>query len=287
MQSEMLNVVPFYLATIAMLTEQDKVYMADFGVVVLRECCIQARHLTDCFEEMLDLKRAGIFLSSLRGCIIRNASSAMPLTVLRDPEYEKRRFRDLVAEQRFTVAGLKQLASDLKLALYYMEQWQSNFGCCESLASVMKRVETSLDNLRLKIVGLLHEPEGEYNPEFDFDFRWENCAWTEENLASSQKKPDDRACELLAEKAACLVSLADEFCSEHPITMETVQKKILDEWSSGCKRIDMELAAQLLEKSESFAIATHMPCFKALLEESLFRAPVSSSQEAGALFLTW
>ena len=105
---------------------------------------------------------------------------------------------------------------------------------------------------------------------------WENCAWTEENLASkrlfpghvfpaknrkwqqrlrvsdrslrimvlrihweqehqscekrSQKKPDDRACELLAEKAACLVSLADEFCSEHPITMETVQKKILDEW---------------------------------------------------------
>ena len=145
---------------------------------------------------------------------------------------------------------------------------------------------------------------------------WENCAWTEENLASkrlfpghvfpaknrkwqqrlrvsdrslrimvlrihweqehqscekrSQKKPDDRACELLAEKAACLVSLADEFCSEHPITMETVQKKILDEWSSGCKRI-----------------ATHMPCFKALLEESLFRAPVSSSQEAGALFLTW
>ena len=162
---------------------------------------------------------------------------------------------------------------------------------------------------------------------------WENCAWTEENLASKrlfpghvfpaknrkwqqrlrvsdrslrimvlrihweqehqscekrgQKKPDDRACELLAEKAACLVSLADEFCSEHPITMETVQKKILDEWSSGCKRIDMELAAQLLEKSESFAIATHMPCFKALLEESLFRAPVSSSQEAGALFLTW
>ncbi|CAL1146424.1 unnamed protein product [Cladocopium goreaui] len=154
---------------------------------------------------------------------------------------------------------------------------------------------------------------------------WENCAWTEENLASkrlfpghvfpaknrkwqqrlrvsnrslrimvlrihweqehqscekrSQKKPDDRACELLAEKAACLVSLADEFCSEHPITMETVQKKILDEWSSGCKRIDMELAAQLLQKSESFAIATHMPCFKALLEESLFRAPVSSSQE--------
>ena len=84
--------------------------------------------------------------------------------------------------------------------------------------------------------------------------------WEQEHQSCekrSQKKPDDRACELLAEKAACLVSLADEFCSEHPITMETVQKKILDEWSSGCKRIDMELAAQLLEKSESFAIAIH------------------------------
>ena len=108
--------------------------------------------------------------------------------------------------------------------------------------------------------------------------------WDQEHQApgsrSQQKKMDDRACELMAEKAACLVSFAEEFCSEHPISMETVQEKILDEWSTGCKRIDMELSAQLLEKSDSFAIATHMPCFKALLEESLFRAPVSSSQEA-------
>ena len=109
--------------------------------------------------------------------------------------------------------------------------------------------------------------------------------WEQEHQAPGTRslKMDDRACELLAEKAACLVSLADEFCSEHPISHETVQRKILDEWSTGCTRIDMELSAQLLEKTDGFAIATHMPCFKALLEESLFRAPVSSSAEASPL----
>ena len=66
---------------------------------------------------------------------------------------------------------LQHLASDLRLALHYIDEWETNWRCSEALASVMEHVEAILDNLRLKILGLLHEPEGEYNPEFDFDFK--------------------------------------------------------------------------------------------------------------------
>ena len=45
----------------------------------------------------------------------------------------------------------------------------------------------------------------------------------------------------------------------------------------------MELSAALLEKSEAFVIAVGFPSFKSILDESIFTAPVSSSQEASFL----
>lgn len=171
LHAEQLNLVPLFLQTIAMLSSQDKVYMADFGIALLRECCLQARKLTDNFQEMLDLKRAEVFLATFRGCIVRGSSTDIPLAVLKETECEKRRFRDLVAAESYTVPRLQHLASDLRLALHYMDEWETNWRCSEALASVMEHVEAILDNLRLKILGLLHEPEGEYNPEFDFDFK--------------------------------------------------------------------------------------------------------------------
>lgn len=93
-------------------------------------------------------------------------------------------------------------------------------------------------------------------------------------------KMDGASMEAVAEKAAALHALALEFCSEHPVPLETVKQRVLTEWSQGCERIDCEISAALLEKSDSFQIAQQMPCFKSLLEDSLFRTPVSSAQEA-------
>ncbi|CAK9096491.1 unnamed protein product [Durusdinium trenchii] len=92
-------------------------------------------------------------------------------------------------------------------------------------------------------------------------------------------KMDGASMEAVAEKAAALHALALEFCSEHPVPLETVKQRVLTEWSQGCERIDCEISAALLEKSDSFQIAQQMPCFKSLLEDSLFRTPVSSAQE--------
>lgn len=96
------------------------------------------------------------------------------------------------------------------------------------------------------------------------------------------KKDDSGAMEAVAEKAAALTSLAAEFCSEHPVSIEVVREKVLEEWARGCERIDCELTAALLEKNEGFQVGQSMPCFKALLEDNIFKAPVSSTQEASA-----
>lgn len=98
-------------------------------------------------------------------------------------------------------------------------------------------------------------------------------------------KLEPAAMENIAEKAAALVSLAHEFRANHPVEFAVVQEKVLQEWSHGCDRIDMELTAALLEKSDDFAPGSHMPCFKSLLEDSLFKAPVSSNQEARLICL--
>lgn len=84
----------------------------------------------------------------------------------------------------------------------------------------------------------------------------------------------------MAEKAAALISLRNEFCQNHPIEMSVVQEKIIKEWCRGCDRIEMELTAAVLEKADDFQVGVHMACFKALLEDSLFKAPVSSAAEA-------
>lgn len=83
----------------------------------------------------------------------------------------------------------------------------------------------------------------------------------------------------VAEKAAALVSLAKEFCKEHPVAMTVVEEKILKAWSEGDERIDMDVHAALLEKLDQFEVGLNMPCFKALLDDALFKAPVASEVE--------
>ena len=95
----------------------------------------------------------------------------------------------------------------------------------------------------------------------------------------NQAKCDLAHMENVAEKAAVLSSFAKEFCREHPIDMSVVEERVLKLWSSGDDRIDMELHAALLDKGDDFEIVKNMPSFKSLLDDSLFKAPVSSAQE--------
>ena len=83
----------------------------------------------------------------------------------------------------------------------------------------------------------------------------------------------------VAEKAAALCGLAKEFCKEHPVDYDVVNAKVLKCWAEGDERIDMEVHAALLEKLEQFEVGLNMPCFKALLDDAIFKAPVSSDQE--------
>lgn len=95
----------------------------------------------------------------------------------------------------------------------------------------------------------------------------------------NQAKCDLAHMENVAEKAPVLSSFAKEFCREHPIDMSVVEERALKLWSSGDDRIDMELHAALLDKGDDFEIVKNMPSFKSLLDDSLFKAPVSSAQE--------
>lgn len=105
--------------------------------------------------------------------------------------------------------------------------------------------------------------------------------WTHEKPNGKKPKLDAAGMDAVAEKAAALTSLAAEFCQNHPVDIAVVREKILLEWAHGCDRIDMELTAAVLEKTDDFQVSVHMSAFKALLEDSIFKAPVSSAQEAG------
>ena len=95
-----------------------------------------------------------------------------------------------------------------------------------------------------------------------------------------RRKLDVQSMEAAAEKAAALTSMINEFSALHPIPQDVLREKILKEWARGSDRIEVELNAALLDKADTFEIAVHMPSFKALLDNHLVAAPVSSSTEA-------
>ncbi|CAK8987791.1 Uncharacterized protein SCF082_LOCUS1126 [Durusdinium trenchii] len=83
----------------------------------------------------------------------------------------------------------------------------------------------------------------------------------------------------VAEKSAALCGMAKEFCKDHPVAPDVVEVKILKAWAEGDERIELELQAALLEKLDQFEVGLNMPCFKAFLDDAIFKAPVSSMQE--------
>lgn len=171
LHGEQMTLVPSFLQTIRDLTNEEKIYMADFGIELLKECCIQASKLTLSFQEIMDLKRCETFLVSVRRCIIFGSPAEIPLVVLKEPsaDVDPCGFRELVAAQGYTVARLKHFRSDLVLCLHYLEEWETRWQCDVKLADVMESVRVIFDNQMLLANGLLLEPKGEWNSEYDFD----------------------------------------------------------------------------------------------------------------------
>ena len=123
------------------------------------------------------------------------------------------------------------------------------------------RLKVTDDSLRLLVKKLQHTVEN-WRPELG-------------------KRPiyDVNFVEGVAEKAAALCGMAREFCKEHPVAYDQVEIKVLKPWAEGDERIDMEVDAALLEKQETFEVGLHMPCFKSMLDDAIFKAPVTSDQE--------
>ena len=96
----------------------------------------------------------------------------------------------------------------------------------------------------------------------------------------ARRKLDVQHLEALAEKAAALTAMINEFRALHPVPEDVLNEKILKEWACGSDRIDVELNAALLDKADSFEVAANTPCFKALLDQRLTMAPVTSVSEA-------
>ena len=118
----------------------------------------------------MDPKRAETFLATLRSCIKKGPPHEIPLVVLQEPEAaDPCSFRELVAAEGYTVARLKHFRSGLVLCLHYLEEWEQRFQCDVKLSDVIESVGVIFDNQILLANGLLLEPEGEWNYDYDFD----------------------------------------------------------------------------------------------------------------------
>ena len=89
-----------------------------------------------------------------------------------------------------------------------------------------------------------------------------------------QKKLDAQSCEEMAEKAAAIMHIAEEVQRSAPIAQATIQKEWLDVWAQGGHVIDMEIQSALLDKSDDFDPAKHLPSLKVFIDKHVFERPV-------------
>ena len=88
------------------------------------------------------------------------------------------------------------------------------------------------------------------------------------------------ALEGTAERAAACLSLAAELQMSVPIPEQKIQEEWVAAWRLGSDHIDTELQALLLEKSDSFDPALHVPTLKRLVDEHVFSTPTPAPEIA-------
>ena len=100
-----------------------------------------------------------------------------------------------------------------------------------------------------------------------------------------QKKLDTHALEALAERAAAVESMGKEVQHPVPLSNEVLEKEWWGPWAAGSEHIDMEVQVHLMDKSETFLPAQHIPTLKRLVDTHLFKSGpiVQSSTQKDAL----
>ena len=100
-----------------------------------------------------------------------------------------------------------------------------------------------------------------------------------------QKKLDTNALEALAERAAAVESMGKEVQQTVPLSKEVLEKEWWGPWAAGSEHIDTEVQVHLLDKSETFLPAQHIPTLKGLVDAHLFKSGpiVQSSTQKDAL----
>ena len=87
-----------------------------------------------------------------------------------------------------------------------------------------------------------------------------------------QKKLDTNALEALAERAAAVESMGKEVQQTVPLSNEVLEKEWWGPWAAGSEHIDTEVQVHLMDKSESFLPAQHVPTLKRLVDDHLFKS---------------
>ena len=93
------------------------------------------------------------------------------------------------------------------------------------------------------------------------------------------KKLDTNALEALAER------VGKEVQQTIPLSDEVLEKEWWGRWAAGSEHIDREVQIHLMDKSETFNPAQHLPTLKGLVDNRLFNSGpiVQSSSERDAL----
>ena len=100
-----------------------------------------------------------------------------------------------------------------------------------------------------------------------------------------QKKLDTNTLEALAERGAAVESMGKEVQQTVPLSNEVLEKEWWGPWAAGSEHIDMEVQVHLMDKSETFLPAQHIPTLKGLVDAHLFKSGpiVQSSTQKDAL----
>ena len=92
-----------------------------------------------------------------------------------------------------------------------------------------------------------------------------------------RQKYTSNGLENMAECAAAVWSLGNEFIMSVAVPKEVVVNEWFESWAAGADHIDLEVQSLLLDKAETFDVVQHIPTLKRIADAHVFKAPVSRS----------
>ncbi|CAK0825428.1 unnamed protein product [Prorocentrum cordatum] len=104
----------------------------------------------------------------------------------------------------------------------------------------------------------------------------------EQASPDNRKKLTSAQVESMAERAAVCLALAAELQTKVPIPDVKILEAWVAPWSEGSDHINTEIETALIDKSDMFDVAVHVPALKALVDARVFSNPVANPTTAQA-----